>query len=567
MTMNSIGDKDFEVTQQDVKNFVSVFDTLSSRPQLIFEDIKYCVLENEPALPELVHDLLKRPLFGISDINTFNPEIIISGEVLLSKGHHQKFVAARTESNFIVSVFDSVSKEIHCFLYVCYEKGLCKVKMRSKIWEKQPENSSLSFKIQKVVKWLTADDFKFKTPPNAAVCPKQYYLTYNHLKEKYAQDIFDAWDMQTDPSKFIHEDIGIASYLICLWKSRYADNAQDYVKFVDIGCGNGLLVYLLNQEKFSGIGIDVKSRNIWYTLFSNSKLCEKFFDPQSWNEISDHNWLIGNHSDELTPWLPYVASMISYNCDFFVLPCCTWNFTAKYSRTNATLSTYHCYLNFVESVISDFGFKYQRDVMKIPSTKRTCFVSEGRYYTETDHKIKQKLILDVVRGHSGNQSNLNCVVRSKDIKIRNGSKLDKTLCSRIVNFTASLLLQDVKGGETAWSAGKSIHLKEIISAIKQNIDFEEALKDQNGGIQTVLRNFHQLFTIRNGMVSLRDWSKETKKSSYRKTPNRKYDSAALKKSKLCWFYEHHPQGCNLSASSCGYAHGPGELNIIPFIKK
>ena len=564
----NIGDDNFVI--QKAQNSMSVYDTISSRPQLIFEDIKYCVIDDKPAHSELVHKLLEDTLLAIAvQTNCFNNlENSKIGEVLLAGGHHLTFVAARTQSSFIVAVIDPEGKYTHCYLYFSCEKSSCEVKVGSKSWEKQSDHSLISSKKQKLIKWLTADDFQFKSPPNIAVCPKQYYLTYSHLKEKYADCIFDAWDMQTDPGKFIHEDIGIASYLICLWKSRYGDKAQDYVKFVDIGCGNGLLVYLLNQENFNGIGIDVKSRKIWYTLFSESKFHEKFFDPLKWDEVAEYNWLIGNHSDELTPWLPYVASMISYKCEFFVLPCCPWNFTSKYSRTNANLSIYQCYLNFVESIIYDFGFKYQRDVMKIPSTKRTCFVSNGRCYTETNYVIQQKHIFEVVRQHSGNQRDINCVERPKDIKIRNGSKLDKKLCSEIVNFTASLLLKNVDKNETVWSTGESIHLREIVPVIEKSIDFEEALKNQDGGIQTVLRNCHQLFTIRNGMVSIRDWSKDaSKKPNSRQTPNRKYDRAALRKSKLCWFYEYHPQGCNLNIETCGYAHGSADLRKTDFLNK
>lgn len=546
----------------DIINFKSVFETLSTRPQLIFEEIKYCVIEDPCAPPDKTHQTLKENgIYSLTNASDFHPEYSCNGEVLLNKEDFKTFVAARAHSCFIIAVVDQQLNQIHCCLYVNCETSICNLKISSKPSQIQGTCNSLSNpKIEKVVKWLTAKDFQFKSPPNNAVCPKQYYFTYQNLKNKYAKSIFDAWDMQTDPSKFIHEDIGIASYLICIWKARYGDAAQDSVKFADIGCGNGLLVYLLNQENFNGIGIDVKSRNIWQTLFSESTFLEKFFDPKNWGELSDCNWLIGNHSDELTPWLPYVASMISHECNFFVLPCCPWNFNSRYSRTTANQSIYQCYLNFVESVVSDFGFKYQRDVMKIPSTKRTCFVSEGRSYPKKDRDLYLSNIFNILKQHSGNDGDIQCVARSKEIVISNGSKLDKVLCSKIIDFTASLLLRNVDRSKSNWSAGESIHLKELIAAIKQEIDFSDTLRNQNGGIQTVLRNCHQLFIIRGGMVSLKDWSKFTKKS--RKASNRKYDSGALRKSKMCWFFINHPQGCNLSMETCSYAHGPDDLRTV-----
>lgn len=33
--------------------------------------------------------------------------------------------------------------------------------------------------------------------------------------------------------------------------------------FVDMGCGNGLLVHVLNSEGYSGVGMDVRSRKMW----------------------------------------------------------------------------------------------------------------------------------------------------------------------------------------------------------------------------------------------------------------------------------------------------------------
>ena len=33
--------------------------------------------------------------------------------------------------------------------------------------------------------------------------------------------------------------------------------------FVDLGCGNGLLVYILTSEGHNGLGIDVRARKIW----------------------------------------------------------------------------------------------------------------------------------------------------------------------------------------------------------------------------------------------------------------------------------------------------------------
>ena len=44
------------------------------------------------------------------------------------------------------------------------------------------------------------------------------------------------------------QDLAIAAYLVSLWSSE----ATKPKSFIDVGCGNGLLVYLLTQEGFEG---------------------------------------------------------------------------------------------------------------------------------------------------------------------------------------------------------------------------------------------------------------------------------------------------------------------------
>lgn len=58
----------------------------------------------------------------------------------------------------------------------------------------------------------------------------------------------------------MYEDIAIASYLIALWHKLTPTRKPS---FVDMGCGNGLLVHILCEEGFSGFGVDVRKRKIW----------------------------------------------------------------------------------------------------------------------------------------------------------------------------------------------------------------------------------------------------------------------------------------------------------------
>ena len=53
------------------------------------------------------------------------------------------------------------------------------------------------------------------------------------------------------------------------------------------------------------------------------------------------DWLIGNHSDELTPWIPVMAAATGPDTCFFLLPCCPWDFYSKYQRAD-TRSVSQC---------------------------------------------------------------------------------------------------------------------------------------------------------------------------------------------------------------------------------
>lgn len=202
---------------------------------------------------------------------------------------------------------------------------------------------------------------------------KTFQETYARLKSTYAKSLIEGWAEVTDPAKHVFEDLGIASFLIELWKVMYDCNtsAEDntnttrpdkdgqkppFPGFVDIGCGNGLLVNILIKEGFSGWGFDARHRKSWETFASNvqSKLAEGILVPEvlnpqghgSDNGVDDmvekleavdllrnrdfHNgrfkkgtFIVSNHADELTPWTPLLAYL--NDSPFIAIPCCSHN--------------------------------------------------------------------------------------------------------------------------------------------------------------------------------------------------------------------------------------------------
>jgi len=74
--------------------------------------------------------------------------------------------------------------------------------------------------------------------------------------------------------------------------------------------------------------------------------------PSEATQYPHYDWLIGNHCDELTPWIPLIAARFvvtmgtslltvfvnmfcffplrsSYNTRFFLIPCCFHDFDGK----------------------------------------------------------------------------------------------------------------------------------------------------------------------------------------------------------------------------------------------
>lgn len=207
---------------------------------------------------------------------------------------------------------------------------------------------------------------------------QQVQNTYTELKQRHAQRLCDRWVEKTEPSKHVFEDLGIAAFLIELWKDMY-DSGNDvgegddhtnkhraFPGFVDIGCGNGVVVDILLREGYSGWGFDARKRKTWDTFDVpiQAQLKEMILIPQPLFELQHdstypiyadggilseglssaaattgiavgdlpawHNgifpqgtFIISNHADELTPWTPLLASISS--SPFLAIPCCSHN--------------------------------------------------------------------------------------------------------------------------------------------------------------------------------------------------------------------------------------------------
>ncbi|CAK5128599.1 unnamed protein product [Meloidogyne enterolobii] len=282
-----------------------------------------------------------------------------------------------------------------------------------------------------------------------------YQSTYNRIKQKHGRRIIEDWTERTDPLKYVIEDCGIAAYLIELFKSY--PNLAPKRGFADLGCGNGLLVNLLEKEGIrGGFGLDVRRRKIWSKFEKEgTELKEIVINPDCldsmevslqaifcltdfsfngifcltglyvslqgacvvdhflvWKRFRNTGWgltqgiptqetdksrndksrkrqvlnsvdfLIGNHSDELTPWIPILAARLG--CNFFLLPCCPYNFFSKFCKATPSAQQkkdgiiigglQDQFYKYLENIIIRLGFNLMKDQLRIPSRKNKCFI-------------------------------------------------------------------------------------------------------------------------------------------------------------------------------------------------
>lgn len=109
-----------------------------------------------------------------------------------------------------------------------------------------------------------------------------------------------------------------------------------------IRCGNGLLVHILTSEGYLGTGIDVRKRQSWatYTPETQARLHETALDPTTPFDSQTEPWwqsgvfIVANHSDELTPWAPVLATL-RHASGYLSIPCCPFTFDERFSRESA----------------------------------------------------------------------------------------------------------------------------------------------------------------------------------------------------------------------------------------
>lgn len=291
---------------------------------------------------------------------------------------------------------------------------------------------------------------------------------YIALKKKYSGDLVQNWVESTDPKKHVFEDLAVAAFLVELWNARYKDKEFE---FRDLGCGNGLLTHILIMEGFKGKGIDARARKSWKTypakvqkclleqiiipsvllkphpamakmapyMTNNGRLFQvpealpnvpnavplmKYYSAGNLLELSlvctteefpQETFIIGNHLDELTCWIPLL------NHPFMVIPCCSHALNgarvrytprkivkgdkkspeAKKPEQNSSM--YGALVDHVEDLAVLMGWEAEKEILRIPSTRNAAVLGMNKkeFFGNEPRDVTETRVLDIVAAEGG----------------------------------------------------------------------------------------------------------------------------------------------------------------------
>ncbi|KAG9076085.1 tRNA(Ser) Um(44) 2'-O-methyltransferase [Ceratobasidium sp. UAMH 11750] len=313
-----------------------------------------------------------------------------------------------------------------------------------------------------------ANGYRKRVDHDVLVDKAEFQDLYLKMKDMYG-GLVETWKEATDPSKHVFEDIGIATFLMLLWKDTYRNFKPSsesvgagfpwshYPRppggFRDIGCGNGLLTHILIASGYNGIGIDLRARKSWLNYPAKTQSCLKVAaldftaleydsEARSFNGLPEmlassaqeedrSVFFIGNHADELTPWMPLVAH--AARADFINIPCCFWGLDERFQarktkdmpgpstsaqpspneqwelaladRLHSVMggqadatdtkkggskqpSQYGRYMLWLARLQRDCGFEVEVEALRIPSTRNWAFAGRARRWKTEDEREK-----------------------------------------------------------------------------------------------------------------------------------------------------------------------------------
>eukprot|EP01128_Nolandella_sp_AFSM9_P003382 TRINITY_DN1450_c1_g1_i1.p1 TRINITY_DN1450_c1_g1~~TRINITY_DN1450_c1_g1_i1.p1 ORF type:complete len:418 (-),score=56.01 TRINITY_DN1450_c1_g1_i1:38-1291(-) len=220
------------------------------------------------------------------------------------------------------------------------------------------------------------------------ISPQVFQSIYSRLLPKFIVQLVVQLQGNLNPLTLrsaIEKDIAIAALLIGLFEEEYKDKKLTKKQsFLDLGCGLGVVTHILTEEGYPGRGIDIRSHPSWeqyppsVSLVVKELVVDDFRTHTSLRQDDGqpYDWLIGNRSDELTPWIIY-ATADSPNSRFFLLPCCYWDFHGRFEARENKTGGYRAYVNYLKSVATSFSLSVEEGRLdSLSSNKRYYLVGK-----------------------------------------------------------------------------------------------------------------------------------------------------------------------------------------------
>lgn len=173
-----------------------------------------------------------------------------------------------------------------------------------------------------------------------------------------------------------------------------------------------MLTHVLTAEGYKGHGLDLRARTSWlhYPEATQKRLHVEALNPTILGQPHSHHpyllpgvFLIGNHADELTPWMPIVATLCAAS-GYLSIPCCAWTFDTKFERSKnvpyatgmeleeftetlylggdgSNMSSYSQYRIWLASLSLHCGWRVECETLRIPSTRNWALIGKLVGYT------------------------------------------------------------------------------------------------------------------------------------------------------------------------------------------
>ncbi|KAJ1654067.1 tRNA(Ser) Um(44) 2'-O-methyltransferase [Dispira simplex] len=216
--------------------------------------------------------------------------------------------------------------------------------------------------LKKMYKWSISMvlGYRKRSQHDVLVPKSQYFQRYATLKTRYGPAWVERWPEKTDARKFVFEDIAIATWLLCLWDRTLVDSAL--------------------SESQRGFGIDQSARKVWELYGLGPQLQARTLYPVD-AKFEHVEWFLGNHADELVPWIPIMAAKSHYDAKVVVIPCCPFILSGQRLRhPTPGMTRFQTYVEYVKMVMQTCGYHVEEEHLRIPSTKNIALIGRRRTF-------------------------------------------------------------------------------------------------------------------------------------------------------------------------------------------